>query len=425
MTTSPGRPRLPAQVAEFIGSAAFGAALTTATIGAILFSHVLRSTMGWAGYIAVLAGLTVLAVGALIARHRVLEWYGILPVSILLFVGWCALTVFWSQYQWATVAAVLYQVVVGFLAVFVSITRDLIQIVRAFGDVFRVLLGLSLALEILSGLLLDVPIPFLGIEGNLARGGPIQGVAGSRNLLGVLALIAIITFTVEYATRSVPRGTAIASLTLASLTLLFTRSPVSLGIAAIVALVALALVGIRRAPADRRPAIQAVTLTIATVAIITGYVFRSRLIEFAGVGGELNVRLFLWNRVQALTGFHQLEGFGWVGTWQPTLPPFFAIATANGRTPTSALNAFLDVWLQAGLIGLALFAVLFGLALVRAWFVASSRRSVTHVWPALVLVVLALTSMAESSVLIEYGWFLLVVCAVKAAQELSWRRGLR
>jgi hypothetical protein len=28
-------------------------------------------------------------------------------------------------------------------------------------------------------------------------------------------------------------------------------------------------------------------------------------------------------------------------------------------------------------------------------------------------------------VLSEYCWFLLVVCAVKAAQELSWRSGLR
>ncbi|MFC5858922.1 hypothetical protein [Agromyces flavus] len=58
--------------------------------------------------------------------------------------------------------------------------RDTIQIVRAFGDVFRVLLAVSLALEVLSGVLLDLPIAFLGIQGDIASLGPIQGIFGSR-----------------------------------------------------------------------------------------------------------------------------------------------------------------------------------------------------------------------------------------------------
>ncbi|WP_210480581.1 exopolysaccharide production protein [Naasia sp. SYSU D00948] len=425
MASAPGRRTLPAHVRDLIGSAPFGAALATATVAAVLLPHLTRTLIGWPGYIAVLWALAVLSVGALLTRHRVLDWHGILPVSILLFVGWCSLSVFWSEYQWATVSGVVYQLGIAFLAVFVAITRDLIQVVRAFGDVLRVLLILSIGLEILSGLLLDVPFRFLGIEGNLALGGPIQGVAGSRNQLGLIALLAILTFAVEWATRSVPRPVAVGSLVLAALTLLLTRSPVSLGIAVAAGLIALALLGIRRAPADRRPALQALTLSLAAGAIVLGYLFRARLVAVGEIAGEVSVRQGLWQTVQILSGIHPLEGFGWVGVWRSELAPFFAITTPNGRIPTSALNAFLDVWFQVGLVGLALFSVLLGLALVRAWFVASSRRSVIHVWPALVLVVLALLSVAESTVLIEYGWFLLVVCAVKAAQELSWRRGLR
>jgi hypothetical protein len=41
-----------------------------------------------------------------------------------------------------------------------------------------------------------------------------------------------------------------------------------------------------------------------------------------------------------------------------------------------------------------------------------------------VLVAIIATSMAESSILIEFGWMLLVVCAVKAAQGMSWRQAL-
>ncbi|MDQ4137448.1 MAG: exopolysaccharide production protein, partial [Actinomycetota bacterium] len=321
MANAPGRRSLPADIGDLLGSAPFGAALATTTVAAVLLPHLVRSLIGWPGYIAALWALAVLAVGALLTRHRVLEWQGILPVSILLFVGWCGVSVFWSQYQWSTVSGVVYQLGIGFLAVFVAITRDLIQVVRAFGDVLRVLLGVSIGLEILSGLLLDVPIRFLGIEGNLAAGGPIQGVAGSRNQLGLIAVIAILTFAVEWATRSVPRPIAVASLVLGGLTLLLTRSPVSLGVAVATALIALALVGIRRAPAERRPALQAVTLSLAAGAIVLGYLFRARLVDLGGFAGEVSVRLGLWRNVQNLTGIHPLEGFGWVGVWRPELAP--------------------------------------------------------------------------------------------------------
>jgi exopolysaccharide production protein ExoQ len=40
-------------------------------------------------------------------------------------------------------------------------------------------------------------------------------------------------------------------------------------------------------------------------------------------------------------------------------------------------------------------------------------------------VVLLATSAAESTVLVEFGWLLLLVCAVKAAQGMSWRSALR
>jgi len=416
---------MPDSVTRFFGTAPMAQAVTTATIAALLFSHAIRSVLDWPGYIGVLGGLVVVSAAVLIARHPEFEWYGILPVSLLLFVAWCAISIAWSGYQWATLAAVLFQVAIGFLGVAVALSRDLIQIVRAFGDVFRVFFAVSLILEVLSGILLDLPFRFLGIEGRLADGGPIQGVAGSRNLLGILALFAAITFAVEYATRSVRRPVAAWSLGVVLVVLLLTRSPVSLGIAVLAGLVALALVGIRRTPPERRRPVQLLALLVALVTLVTAYLLRTRILELAGAAGEVDVRVALWRSVGTLARLHPLEGFGWVGSWRSDLAPFYAIVTLNGRTPTTALNAFVDVWFQVGIIGLALFSLLLGLALVRAWIVASNRRNVAHLWPALVLVVLALTAVAESATLVEYGWFLLVIGAVKAAQELSWRRGLR
>ncbi len=84
----------------------------------------------------------------------------------------------------------------------------------------------------------------------------------------------------------------------------------------------------------------------------------------------------------------------------------------------------MDAYFQVGVIGALLLVALVGVALVRAWLLASNRRSVVYAWPAMMLVVIAVTSFAESFALLEGGWMLLVVCAVKAARDMSWRDAL-
>jgi O-antigen ligase len=135
------------------------------------------------------------------------------------------------------------------------------------------------------------------------------------------------------------------------------------------------------------------------------------------------VRLDVWRELSRYLNLNPLQGWGWVGTW-PDAAPYTWIEIATGRPHASALSAWVDVYFQVGVIGALLFAGLVGVALVRAWLLASTRRSVVYVWPALMLVVIAVTSFAESFALVEGGWMLLVVCAVKAARDMSWREAL-
>ena len=53
----------------------------------------------------------------------------------------------------------------AFVAVTIAQVRDTMQVVRALGDVLRALLGLSIALEVLVGILLDTSFPQLAIAG--------------------------------------------------------------------------------------------------------------------------------------------------------------------------------------------------------------------------------------------------------------------
>lgn len=406
-----------------LGSARFAQAIAVCTVGAAYLAFALRSTMGWAGLLGMLGALVALAALSIRVKRHEIEWHGLLPISLLAFLGWSAMSVLWSDYQWVTLGSVAYQWAFAFLGVYIALSRDMIQIVRAFGDVLRAILAASIALEVMSGILFDTAFVFIGIDGNLGVGGPIQGLLGTRNQLGLVALIALVTFFVETATRSIGRSLGYASIVLAVLTMLFTRSPVILGVVLIVAGAALSLIGLRRLDPVARRAAQFVLLGASVVTLLILFVARSRIIALLNAGSEFEFRYFLWRDITEVASSRTLEGFGWIGYWRREIPPFVGI-DPFAAPHESALNAYLDVLLQLGIVGLTVFVALVGLAFVRSWLLAANKRSVVFLWPALTLLVLIIVSAAESSILVEFGWFTLAICALTASQNLSWRSRL-
>ncbi|WP_104130340.1 O-antigen ligase [Cryobacterium sp. N21] len=417
-------PTLPEALRRVLASPKFAASLTLIILATAFSTHLLRSVMGWAGLIGILGGLVVLAIFSLVARRPIVEWHGLLPISIIVFVAWCALSGLWSGYVSDTIIGVSYQVTVGFLAIYVALVRDTFQVVRATGDVLRVLLGLSIVLEVLSGLLLDLPIAFLGVVGDIDRLGPIQGIFGSRNVFGLIALIAAVTFYVELRARSIPRGLGIGSMWLAGICLVLTRSPVIVVVALCVTVAALALYRLRRTAVDGRWMLQLGLLSAALVAAGAAWLGRAAIISALNAGSEFEARYSLWTEMWRLVELHPLEGWGWAGFWPQDVTPYGWLEFTTGRLHVTGLNAYLDVYFQVGLIGFLAFLALVLLAFVRSWLLASNKRSLAYVWAPLILVTLLVTSAAESTILFEFGWLLLVICAVKAAQGLSWRSAL-
>lgn len=404
-----------------LASPRFTQALTEVAIAVALCMHAVRAFLGWPGALAVLAGLVVLAALSLAGQPERVEWQGILPISLLALVGFMVVSIFWSQYPAATAGGIGYMLAFAFLGLYIALVRDTIQIVRGVGNALRVVLVLSFALEILSGVIIDTPLRFLSIEGNLAVGGPIEGLAGTRNYFAFLGGLAALSFWIEFRTRSVPRGLTIFSLVLATATIVFARSPVTGVVLAAVLAAGLVLVLLRRLPAERRPAVQSVLLISAVVAAMLGWLFRQQLLALAGATADVTIRTSVWADLEKFIGQYPAQGWGWLGAWREDRYPFLVVRDAVGRQPDSALNAYVDATLQLGFIGLGLLLVALGLAFVRAWLVATERRSTVHVWPSLVLVLLATTSMTEGYLLVEGGFMLFVIAALVAARERSWR----
>jgi hypothetical protein len=408
-------------VREVVGSARFSQALTESIMGFALITGAVRSLIGWPGALAVLAFLVVLAVVSLWAQPERIEWRGALPLSLLALFGLLTVSVIWSQYTWVTVGGITYALGFGVLGLYIALVRDLLQLVRAVGNALRVILTASFALEILSGLLLDTPIVFLGISGSLAEGGPIEGLSGTRNAFAFLGALAVLSFWIELRTKSVSRTISFYSLSIAGATILFARSPVSLLVLAAVLVAGLALVILRRQQRAARRATQSVLLISVGVFGLLAWFFRTELVNAVDAATDVKVRTSVWSSVRGFIDQNPVQGWGWAGPWQTDIYPFAAMTDEVGRQPPSALNAYVDIWLQLGLAGLLVLIAALGLAFARAWLVASERRSTVCVWPALTLVLLVTTSTTESYLLYEGGLLLFVTSAFSAARNRSWR----
>jgi len=415
---------LMSEVLARVSSPRFSQSLTEVAIVVALCTHALRSFLGWPGSIAVLGTLVLLCALSLAGQPERIEWRGILPISLTALFALMALSLLWSQYNWATVAGLMYTFAFAFLGLYVALVRDTIQVVRAVGNATRWILGVSIGLEVLSGIIIDTPLSFLRIAGDLALGGPISGLAGTRNSLAFIAALAGLSYWIEYRTRTVPRGLTIASLALAAACLVLTRSPVSWLVLSAVVLAGLVLVGVRRMRARGRIVVQGTLLVSALVATGIGWAFRTPLVNALDAAADVTARTSLWAIIEGWTVSRPVQGWGWVGMWPVDVFPFVAIRAEAGRPVQSGLNAFVDVTLQLGLVGLVVLIVALGLAFVRSWLAASEGRSTVQVWPALTLILLATTSMTESYLLAEGGLLLFVLCAVMAARSRSWRAGL-
>ncbi|MEB4615437.1 O-antigen ligase family protein, partial [Leucobacter sp. M11] len=155
--------------------------------------------------------------------------------------------------------------------------------------------------------------------------------------------------------------------------------------------------------------------------------FRNALFGLLGKSGDMTGRLEIWQKVIELAEQRPAFGWGWVSYWPFWAEPFNGLDEKVGLPVMHAHNAWLDVWLQLGIVGLVLFAMLAGLTLWRVWFRAidQPRRdagaplpfATSSLVPLLLVVALLVQSLTESRILVEGGWLLLVLLAMKSKTD--------
>lgn len=411
-------------VRRLLIAADFARAYTLAVLTVVFSAFAIERLAGTVTLTTIVAMLCVVGAIMLFLRRDELAPLRVAPTTLIVFLLVTLASVFWSTDAAQSLRAWLGLFALAFLAIAIGNVRDTLQTVRALGDVLRVLLSVSLGLEILTGILLDTGFAALDMQGAIAYGGPVQGIFGTRNMLGFVAVIALITFVVEARSRSVSRGVAAYGIVLAGALAALSASPTVLVLAVCVGVATIALRIVRHTSPARRGLVQWILGGLVVLALAAALLLRHQIIRLLDAGSDFSLRGDLWNTTLDFIAVQPLHGWGWFGQWAGDEFPFRTINFLLGEGHRSALNAYFDLTLQVGVVGLVAFFALGGVALVRSWLVATARRSVMYAWTPLVLVTLATDSMFESFTLVGTGWFLLALCALRAGQSRSWRESI-
>ena len=423
----------------------------------VLGSNGVRNLVGWPAFIGLTIGLTVLSIVIFVKlKPERFRWYR-LPAPLYWFMILALLSIFWSQYRLESVLGNLAQLVTTIIAVVLAFVLTWHELLRTLATALRYLLGISFLFELWVSVFVrepllpwwleqtDPPSRLLYWSRNLLfEGGMIQGIVASSVIFGFIGLLALIVFAIQLRAGLVRPVTGWFWVLMAALTLVLTRSAtVWVALIAVVIALGLALWARRLGPAGRIP-LYATGLAIIATAISLVVFARTWVFGLLGKSGDMTGRLETWEKVIELAEQRPWFGWGWISYWAPWVEPYKSLDVKANLAVMSAHNAWLDVWLQLGIVGVLVFAPLVVLTMWRVWFraVDAPRRgpgpalpyATSAIWPFLVMVALVVQSLTESRLLIEWGWLLLVIFAVKSrfdfqlpSQDLepkkeAWRR---
>jgi len=419
-------------------------AYATFALFTLLAGQFWRNLLGWWGF-GIVAALVIVGGVWLVATTRPTWVWRRVPKSTLVFLVIATLSIAWSFYPGASALGVALTLVTTFVGVALVLCLSWPQFVRALSAALKWVLGLSLLFELWVAVVVrqpllpnfpdfdasaeKLPMAFYWSRALLFHGGPVEGIVASRNLLAMAALLGLAVFGTLVATGTMRRASGVFWLVVAAATFALTRSATVILVAAVVAVALGFALWARRVGPDRRRGVYWTAGGVLVASATLLVVFWGRLLELFGKGDDLTGRLDIWNSVIGMIGERPWFGWGWVGYWNPFVEPFNDLAVRKGVVYLQAHNAWLDVWMQLGIIGLLAFAAIVIGALWRSWFLAVDRPmdatgralpySAAALLPLLLMVALIGQSLAESRLLVESGWALLIAIAW-ATKRRQW-----
>jgi O-antigen ligase len=386
-----------------------------------------RDALSWWGF-GVLSLLLLAGAIAITIRHRRRFLTLITSLDswpILGFFAVCLLSAIWSAYPVPTLLACFIQIATALVGVSLLLIESKGRLIAIASWMVHVHLTLSLLFEAAVALLVpghqllpfwtdygsNAPGAYYWSLGLLFKGGRIQGIVANANLTCFLALIGLILIGSLLAARRVRLRLAVPAILLDLVMVALTRSATVLVAGFLVVAAALIALGFRRFRGRGRLVLAGVAALAVAVIGFGSSRASAPLLGALGKGDDLTGRLEIWRVVGQLVGERPVLGWGWISYWAPWVDPFNRLVVRGGVQYLQAHNAYLDIAMQLGLPGLLALVVVVGSLVYRSLRLAIAPRPFALL-PLLLTVALLAQALAESRLLIEGNWALLVMLSV-------------
>lgn len=383
----------------------------------------------------------LLSIGLWAAIRPPVQWRR-LPWYAVAYVSWATLSIIWSQWREATALTLLLLVITTLQGLFIGSVLTWREIVRVIASALKWVIALSIVFElsvsvfvggpILPGFIIpaepaDDPIVYWSRD-NLFDGGRIQGIMGNANLLGPVALLAIIVFSIRFASGA-PRRVLLGIWIGLSAFLFYRASSATAYVAAlavVIVLVTVLLMRRARRPGERTRYYLAYA-AVGLGGLLAFWLWRDPLFAALGRSSDLTGREKIWQAVLERAFQHPLIGWGYSTPWIVGEPAFDGWIIDHGQTVIQAHSMWIDVFFQLGLVGVFLMAIVYIAFIWRSWFFAVDRPrwdlrddrpySPLTLLPTLVAAILLVQGFAESGPLLAWGWLFVVMLGFKIKQS--------
>ncbi len=331
-------------------------------------------------------------------------------VPVILIAGLALLSTLWSADPLRTLRRAVALGECVLFGIFLYRTDGLERSIERFGRVCVVMAVLSL--------LAYVAVPSIGRETALGYDRAMRGVFPQKNTMAECMLLGLCCYA--YRTLDVWRWRDAAAAGLLGLCLLLGRGASVLGVAGVIGLIAVWL------RLEWRPVLRlGLAFLVGWCAVALGAAalwFPHELFALLGRDASLTGRVPLWQAIWPEIWRAPLLGYGYAGFWNAASPTVQMIWRYAGWPAPDAHSSLLDILLQLGLVGAALYAWTFCTLFARARHAVRTGFAAAR-FGILFGVAWLLIGLDEGAVAIPNAWTaLLPVVLLATARHLALAR---
>ncbi len=334
-----------------------------------------------------------------------------LDPAIFLFVGLALASFLWSADPTTTLRRGIVFLAITLLACYVIIRFAVSEII--------VILGWSFVASGLINLLFVVALPIYGID----EDGLWTGVFPQKNGLGYVAALAIPTLLAAARIRTRIRFLFYASAVLQLVLLIKSDSKTMLVVGLFGAVLMAVFNGLRGARTLRGAVLVTfVFSSIFSVAFATANI--AVLADWLNKDVTLTGRLPFWQELWPIAMERVWLGYGFSAAFGGFFSPVHD-AWINNQWAGDAHNAYLQLILELGVVGLVLFLASYVRAVLRAVKVVALVPGASGLWPLVVLSQAMIASVTESGLQSDsMGWLFYLLAAFASGAHLYHRTSL-